>query len=72
MDTRCCISSLRRGLTLALLLVLAPQAVAQTLKGRAVVQVHSENVTAYEVGTLTLARFSGLAYFQGTYSVTSK
>lgn len=62
MDTRCCISSLRRGLTLALVLVLAPQAVAQTLKGRAVVQVHPENVTAYEVGTLTLARFSGLAF----------
>lgn len=60
-------SLLPRGMVIAFLLALAPQAVAQTLNGRAVVHVRSEDVKVLDVGdvpghTLALVRFRGLAF----------
>jgi hypothetical protein len=60
-------SLLLHGLIIALLLVFAPQAVAQTLNGRVVAHVQSEDVKVLDVGdvpghTLALVRFSGLAF----------
>ena len=60
-------SPLPHGLIIALLLVLAPHAVAQTLNGRIVVHIQSEDVKVIDVGdvpghTLALVRFRGLAF----------
>lgn len=60
-------SLLPYSLILALVVVLAPQAMAQTLSGRIVVHVKPEDVKVHEVGdvpghTLMLVQFRGLAF----------